>query len=602
MRARETLAAFAERITNEYRAATSSYAQAASLSAPARPVSDRTRSSNQPPPAATPATRTWAAAARPAAPTAMEVEPVAPSRLEVASIAPGLPAADCQRCKWCLKLLSEEHQNDRCLLRERPALTTWAACVRIDPALRPPAVTRGGATEPARTATRNRGGAKDELAALKVGLSARQRELYRQKYKAWWYKEDHELGQRAASRLAKYMAALQQPLAPSSRSGEFSDYEMLFLDFARLLPHKLRPQQLRAGYSWAALNNSALQIFSSELRSVQPFAKGVAAARMPGERSSTDFAYHYERYISVPAFRAALDMKVAHWRQQLLQRHGGLARVGALGEDAPLVDIFRAVTASRGAPRGADRAETAAAAHPPRETYVHGAFSGEFLRRNADFDARGPGVSAARSKEDVLGASSLLFWNVPSAKEVSGRRQTGKALHYPARRTAAGHSRDVAAWRTEKASEALGPLRAISTDAGTRSSGDTFIVVFGFGVLPDGAVNRRLLGLAMPLPNKTGASEGNSVLRICTENKILRSYIVLSDSARSAIGHKSGAIAYLRREWRTPLIFYLKCTAHKVSRAWQRPVQRQGGGLAERPSVSHALMLEQAKSRSRESR
>lgn len=103
MRARETLAAFAERITNEYRAATSSYAQAASLSAPARPVSDRTRSSNQPPPAATPATRTWAAAARPAAPTAMEVEPVAPSRLEVASIAPGLPAADCQRCKWCLK-------------------------------------------------------------------------------------------------------------------------------------------------------------------------------------------------------------------------------------------------------------------------------------------------------------------------------------------------------------------------------------------------------------------------------------------------------------------------------------------------------------------
>ena len=227
MRARETLAAFAERITNEYRAATSSYAQAASLSAPARPVSDRTRSSYQPPPAATPATRTWAAAAQPAAPTAMEVEPVAPSRLEVASIAPGLPPADCQRCKWCLKLLSEEHQHDRCLLRERPALTTWAACVRIDPALRPPAVTRGGATEPARTATRNRGGAKDELAALKVGLSARQRELYRQKYKAWWYKEDHELGQRAASRLAKYMAALQQPLAPSSRSGEFSDYEML---------------------------------------------------------------------------------------------------------------------------------------------------------------------------------------------------------------------------------------------------------------------------------------------------------------------------------------------------------------------------------------
>ena len=70
-----------------------------------------------------------------------------------------------------------------------------------------------------------------------------------------------------------------------------------------------------------------------------------------------------------------------------------------------------------------------------------------------------------------------------------------------------------------------------------------------------------------------------------TGNLIERSYIPLSDSVSSTVGYKSGAIAYLRREWCTPLIFVIKCVAHKVSRSWSKLLQRAGGGLSTRPAI-----------------
>jgi hypothetical protein len=53
----------------------------------------------------------------------------------------------------------------------------------------------------------------------------------------------------------------------------------------------------------------------------------------------------------------------------------------------------------------------------------------------------------------------------------------------------------------------------------------------------------------------------------------------------STVGHKEGAVAYVRQEWKTPLIFVLKCVAHKISRGWQRSLQEAGGGKATRASI-----------------
>ena len=53
-----------------------------------------------------------------------------------------------------------------------------------------------------------------------------------------------------------HMALLLQPLAPSSESGEFSDYEMLAYEFSTLLASKVRPELLAPGADAAKLNNS----------------------------------------------------------------------------------------------------------------------------------------------------------------------------------------------------------------------------------------------------------------------------------------------------------------------------------------------------------
>ena len=92
----------------------------------------------------------------------------------------------------------------------------------------------------------------------------------------------------------------------------------------------------------------------------------------------------------------------------------------------------------------------------------------------------------------------------------------------------------------------------------------------------------------MPLPNKLGVTIGAGVVIVCKRNQIERSYIVLSDSVSSTVGYKTGAIAHLRQTWHTPLIFVLKCTAHKVSRAWRRALQECGGGQATRPAVKRS--------------
>ena len=166
----------------------------------------------------------------------------------------------------------------------------------------------------------------------------------------------------------------------------------------------------------------------------------------------------------VPSYHAAVHAKLVHWTVQLRQRHSALVRVKALEPNAALMEVFQAATASRGRPCDGDGVLAVKAAHEKIETYASGSFKPEFIVAVTNHDARTVGTSLKRSKEDALRAAGLLFTNVPKADELQGHNQKTKSFHYPARRTASGHAKDVAQWRIEQRAKQLGPRRSLFWD------------------------------------------------------------------------------------------------------------------------------------------
>ena len=128
--------------------------------------------------------------------------------------------------------MAHEHGEDGCSSRQKPSLADW---------------TRHAATQPelcVRRATRT---AADSSAAevqprgrKQTDRSTEAQAAYRAAYKRWYDREAKRLGAEASAALAERVALLLQPLAPSSESGEFSDYEKLQLEFSTLLPSKAR--------------------------------------------------------------------------------------------------------------------------------------------------------------------------------------------------------------------------------------------------------------------------------------------------------------------------------------------------------------------------
>ena len=113
--------------------------------------------------------------------------------------------------------------------------------------------------------------------------------------------------------MAAFEASLNQPLAASSASGEFSDYEQLKLDFVSRVSSRMKPEMLQPGVDWARFNRSAEQLFAVEISGMDAFPEGLSGTRMPGERAVNDFAQLHERYQFVPSYQEAVNAKLAHW-------------------------------------------------------------------------------------------------------------------------------------------------------------------------------------------------------------------------------------------------------------------------------------------------
>ena len=206
------------------------------------------------------------------------------------------------RCIWCFHLLASHAEQsdgpteDKCLRRLFPAKSRWEAVVARTPWLATARATRAAAEQQQQAGPRPRG-------HQQTGRSKALQAAYCAEYKRWWSQEGYALQTAARLALASFNTALLLPLAASAASGEFSDYEMLKLEFVSRLRHHVKPALFAPGGNWGSLNSSANQVFSGRLRAVEPFSAGVASARMPGERCANDFAMLSERYEHVASYR-----------------------------------------------------------------------------------------------------------------------------------------------------------------------------------------------------------------------------------------------------------------------------------------------------------
>ena len=107
-----------------------------------------------------------------------------------------------------------------------------------------------------------------------------------------------------------------------------------------------------------------------------------------------------------------------------------------------------------------------------------------------------------------------------------------------------------------------------------------------------------MLGLEV-LPSKLGSAAAAGILRILQRRGITVVYHFMSDACTTNIGHRTGAIAHLRIQLGTRLIFIIRCGAHIIARTWAFALYNSGGRTlrtpikrkAEAPAVSAEVLL-----------
>ena len=224
-------------------------------------------------------------------------------------------------CKWCLESLAVDHPNGEsaCVSRLLPKISDWKKTVeakRLEQPVEPRETRSSGPPSVLKSAPAPRG-------HTQTARTRPQQSEYDRRYHVWYVTEQRRLEKAANDRRRDWLALLEEPLCSERPSGVFSDFEMLKLEFITLLTSKVRPELLVRGEE-ETLNNSAQQIFAREVKRIEAFS-GVAAARLPGEQISNNFALQYLRYTKVVNFREQLELMIKDWRQQMLQRHGNLA-------------------------------------------------------------------------------------------------------------------------------------------------------------------------------------------------------------------------------------------------------------------------------------
>ena len=128
-------------------------------------------------------------------------------------------------CRWCLQLKClpvHGTSEDACSARVRPQRFDWERYAALQPHLGR-ATTRASSGQRAEVKPRGRS---------QTDLTPEQQRAYDAAYHRWYARETGRLAKEAAGRREQFVDCLLQPLAASAASGEFSDVEMLLLEFA----------------------------------------------------------------------------------------------------------------------------------------------------------------------------------------------------------------------------------------------------------------------------------------------------------------------------------------------------------------------------------
>jgi hypothetical protein len=272
---------------------------------------------------------------------------------------------------------------------------------------------------------------------------------------------------------------------------------------------------------------------------------------------------------------AQLEQMLSYAKGQLRVASPFCAALKLLPRSASLLEHHRVVSIASRPPMGttpkAERVTSEGGQLQLAQNYEAGAHTAEYVNRHVSFDNRRFGVAATRTQEDAHAAMGLGVCNFPPLSSFRGHQQKRKPVHIASRRAASMWMFQVDRVMNAKFAVAVVECMPFS-DEGTREGVGCCVV--GMRCMLNGRDGSYddFLGLEN-IENKEGRSIGAGMLRVAKSREVAYVfYFWLSDSYGGIIGHRTGAIAYLRVELKRPLIFPIKCCMHIVSRCWKTAV------------------------------
>ena len=408
-------------------------------------------------------------------------------------------------------------------------------------------------------------------------------------YKRVHAQRTYALAVAAKAALAAHLEEAARPLQPQGRNGQFTSYQLLALEFAEQMDSLLPAEVMAKGP--VSINSSCVQRFTARLTkpvgespSEQAAFRAIADVRRKDEPTISDFVLLRAQLQQSDVRRLEFEGLLSDAKEDLRISSPFCAALKQLPRLASLLEHHRVVSiASRprmGAPTKAERAAaTGSGSLQIATNYESGMHTGAYINKHVAFDNRRFGVAATRTQEDVHQALGLTTSNTPPLSSFRGHQQKRKPIHVAARRTASMWMFQVDSVMNAKFAVAVVECMPFS-DEGTREGVGCCVVGMRCMLTGRDSSCADFLGLEF-IENKEGRSIGAGMLRVVTAREVAYVwYFWLSDSYGGIVGHRTGAIAYLRVELKQPLAFPIKCMMHIVSRGWKAAVNDLSEGGA----------------------
>ena len=411
-------------------------------------------------------------------------------------------------------------------------------------------------------------------------MSEDEKRARRVRYKAAYHLRKTKLAHLAQERCLAHLALLKQPLVGSGPLGSFTFYEEIAIDFALRLDQYMSPAQLAR--EPGTVNRAAVQIFAKQVKAAG--LSSLHAARTPAEDATTDFVALRQRLQSSQLADDVRSLMITvHDKERI--KYGSLPEVAELDSDSSLLDIVAAVRKAAAPKRGRPPKLSVAVGSAGIEiamNWVDGGYTVEAMVARAEFDTRRINVSQKEMQSDVLAGSALIFKGIPSLTELRQFKPRNRPLQISHASTARLHAMQLDAYHCEEAAKrvyawfpqwdegskrgvtavmagANGLLKDIESESLT-SDDDFYSDVLGFQILS----------------SKTGKAVAEALIAIFEPRGVKECYFCGTDAVSSNVGYATGSIAYLRRHYKQPLIFALRCGGHIDMRSWKRGLEATG--------------------------